>query len=436
MRFMGSLVTALLAAIVLSTCPAFAQEAESMIELNLDECLRLARENNLDLANAAEEVRKAEAQVDLADGSRLPEVEFSTTYMRMGDEAVSAIPGVEIPDSQADLTLSASVPLYTGGLLSAAAGKARTGLDIAHENYRASLGDILLETTAAFYRLLSAQQQVLIAGEALDVSRRHERDIEALLRKGIVARVDLVRSQLDVSERERDLAAAETGMLLGSEHLSVILFPEMVHTVRAKGAFPNPVDLDPVADWYGRAVESSPEIRTATLSAEIVRSDVRSARAEGKGTLSLFGTYGTTSDEFTVDEEFRYWNAGVNYTLPIYSGGRVRNTVLLETHNLAKAENTFAVSRRAVREAVTIAWAGARLAAAQYRTAGRAIASAEENLRVITLKYQQGLVPNTDVIDAQLSLTRSRLMEVDSLTEFNTCLARLLRAVGAIEEMP
>jgi outer membrane protein TolC len=436
MRISRTLFTLVLLFAVLSGNPVHAVDTGKTHELDMDECLQLVEENNLDLANAAREVRKAEAQVDIAGGSRLPEVELSTTYTRMGDGTASTISGVESPDSQADLALNVSVPLYTGGLLTASGKQARAGLEIARENYRAALGDILLDTTASFYQLLSTQQQVRIAEEALDVSRQHEKDIEALLRKGIVARVDLVRSRLDVSERERDLAAAETERFLASERLSAILFPHEIHTVKAHGDFPEPVLLNPVEDWQEKASVFSPELQVSSLSLEIARSDVNSARAEGRGTLSLFGTYGTSSDEFVLDEEFRYWNTGVNYTVPLYRGGRVRDNILYETHSLAQAENALIEAKRAVREAVIVAWSGANLAVTQNKTAARAIASAEENLRVVTLKYQQGLVPNTDVIDAQLSVTRSRLLRISSLTDFNIHYAQLRRAAGAIEEMP
>lgn len=405
------------------------------LELELAQCLHLARQNNLDLANADMEIRKAETDVAIAEGARLPEVEFTTTYTRLKDEAAD-IPGVEIPETQADLNLGATLPLYTGGLFSSSSKQARTGLTIAKENYRAALGDTLLETTTLYFQLLGAMQQLGIAREALDVSRQHEKDIEALLRKGIVAKVDLVRSQLDVAERERDLAAAETGQLLASERLSAILFPHEIKTVTVGGTFPEPVPLDPVDQWQDRAAELSPELKRSSLLVEIARSDVHSARAEGRGTLSLFGNYGTSDENFTFEEGARYWNAGVNYTLPLYSGGRVRNNVQRETSSLMQVENSLTTSRRAVREAVTVAWANAKLSVTQNSTAARAITSAEENLRVVTLKYQQGLVPNTDVIDAQLAVTRSRLLRVRSLEDFNIYFARLKRTVGAIEEMP
>jgi len=405
------------------------------LELDLSQCLRLAQENNLDLANAVQEIRKAENSLTMADGARLPEVDLTTTYTRMKDEA-AVIPGVDIPDTQADLSIGATMPLYTGGLLKSSRKQARTGLAIAKEEHRVALGDILLETTTLFYQLLGAQHQVHIAQEALDVSRQHEKDIDALLRRGIVAKIDLVRSQLDVAERERDLSEAETQEFLASERLSAILFPHEIRTVSAGGAFPEPVSLDPLDEWLEQAADLSPELRLSSLSVEIARSDISAARAEGRGTLSLFGNYGTSDEEFTLDEESSYWNAGVSYTVPLYRGGRVRDNIRRMDSSLLQAENSLTTSRRVVREAVTVAWSSAKLSVAQNLTAARAITSAQENLRVVTLKYQQGLIANTDVIDAQLAVTRSRLLRIRSLENFNIYFAQLLRTVGAAQEMP
>ena len=428
-------IACLVLSIILLNAPAASGESSETLQLDLNQCLRLAQENNLDLANAFQEVRKAKTDVAIAGGARLPEVDLTTTYTRMKDED-AVIPGVELPETQADLNIGATIPLYTGGLLKSSSKQARTGLAMAKENYRAVSGDILLETKTLFYQLLGAQHQVSIARQALNVSRQHEKDIEALLRKGIVAKVDLVRSQLDVAERERDLAIADTEELLASERLSAVLFPHEIRTISAGGAFPEPVSLVPLEQWQEQAAKLSPELRMSVLSVQFAQNDINAARAERRGTLSLFGNYGTSDEEFTLDENSTYWNAGINYTVPLYRGGRVRDNIRQGDSSLLQAENSLTTSRRAVREAVMIAWSNAKLSVRQSLTASRAIASAEENLRVVTLKYQQGLVPNMDAIDAQLAVTRSRLLRIRSLENFNIYFAQLLRTVGSIEEMP
>ena len=56
-------------------------------------------------------------------------------------------------------------------------------------------------------------------------------------------------------------------------------------------------------------------------------------------------------------------------------------------------------------------------------------------LRVTRLKYSQGLISNTDVIDAMLSLSRSRFDLIQALKDYYTNRTRLMRLAGTIEEI-
>ena len=79
---------------------------------------------------------------------------------------------------------------------------------------------------------------------------------------------------------------------------------------------------------------------------------------------------------------------------------------------------------------------GTALAKRQRATALKAVTAGEENLRVTTLKYRQGLVANIDVIDALLSLSRSQLDRVRALRDYHVAHARLMRLAGTIEDLP
>ena len=81
------------------------------------------------------------------------------------------------------------------------------------------------------------------------------------------------------------------------------------------------------------------------------------------------------------------------------------------------------------------AHAGTTLALRVHAAAVKAVTAGEENLRVTTLKYSQGLISNTDVIDAMLSLSRSRFDLIQALKDYYTNRTRLMRLAGTIEEI-
>ncbi len=426
-------------------CPAAAAEP---LTLTLDEAVSFALENNLDLANASLEVSKAELESQIADRRRLPEADAEARYSRF-DIPEAEVPQIELPpelgipdpelslpDREADVALSATMPLYTGGRLSSASRRASLGLELTREAERIARGDLLLETATSFYELLAAQELVGIAGDALESSRLHLQESRALLDQGLVAQVDLFRSELDTAERERDLASAEANLVRRAETLSSLIFPREHVDLRARWDAPEPSEPPPVEEWIGLAEGSSPEIASSRLSVELAREGVSAARAERMPAVGLFGSWGARAEDFTYRGEDRYWNAGVGLSLPLYRGRRTVLEVDKSKVTERQSVNSLDQARRLVRRGIVDAHAGTILALRQHGAAVKAVRAAEENHRVTKLKYREGLIANTDVIDALLSLSRARFDRIEALKNYYSNRTLLMRLAGTIGQGP
>ncbi len=421
----------------MAVLPSAADATDKKVTLSLTEVIDTALKNSLDLSNAELDVAMAEQDRLIAGRQRLPEVTFNTTFTRMdqGSTGLASIPGFTLPGTEADLSVSAQVPLYTGGRISSGYKQASLGYDLSVESRRAALGDLLRDVTTLYYRILSAGEQIDIAEEALRVSRQHLRDVNLLLKQGIVARIDLVRSELDVAEREKDLAGAVTRRNVASEQLSAVLFPDSFVSLNAKGGFSEPAATPSPADWFDTAMKHSPEIRSAHLGLRLAGARVELARADDNATLALFGQYGAKDEDFTTGQDARYWNAGVSFSKPLYLGGRNRAAVKKEIDSVQQAKNNVVMAERNIRSGIVEIIENMKLSASEFSAAMKAIEAGEENLRITRLKYKQGLIANTDVIDAQLALTRSRLLRITALQGYHTNRTRLLRTAGASEEI-
>ncbi len=421
----------------IAALPAAASATGQEVTLTLAEVIDTALKNSLDLSNAELDVAKAEQDRLIAGRQRLPEVTFNTTYTRMdqGSTGLASIPGFTLPETEADLSVSAQVPLYTGGRISSGYRQASLGYDLSIESRRAALGDLFRNATISYYGILSAGEQINITEEALRVSRQHLRDVNLLLKQGIVARIDEVRSELDVAEREKDLAGAVTRRIVASEHLSVVLFPDRFINLTVKGEFSEPAATPSLADWFDTAMKHSPEIRSAHLGLRLAEAGADLARADDNATLALFGQYGAKGEDFTTEEDARYWNAGVSFSRPLYLGGRNRAAVKKENDSVQQAKNNIVMAERNIRAGILEIIENIRLSASEFSAAMKAIEAGDENLRITRLKYKQGLIANTDVIDAQLALTRSRLLKITALQGYHTNRTRLLRTAGVSEEI-
>jgi len=411
--------------------------SSTTVTLTLTEALRTALENNLDLANAGLETEKSEKEKNIVDREQLPALSLDAGYTRLSIPETSdiPIPGFNLPDSEADLSLTATMPLYTGGRLPAARRQATEELDLTKVAERGTRGDILLETATTFFETLASRKFIEVADEALAGSNRHLTDVSALLAQGQVARVDLYRTELDVAERERDLAVAEANAVRRGEHLSSLIFPARIVSVEAVWEPEDPGEVGSVEEWMALAEETSPEILAARISVELARAGVDAARARRWPALGLFGSYGARDEDFSYDAEDTYWNAGLSFTFPVFARGQTVLEIEKAQDTGVQAANSLIQTRRSVRRGIVDAHAGTTLALRVHAAAVKAVTAGEENLRVTTLKYSQGLISNTDVIDAMLSLSRSRFNLIQALKDYYTNRTRLMRLAGTIEEI-
>ncbi|HSN89282.1 MAG TPA: TolC family protein, partial [Thermoanaerobaculia bacterium] len=60
----------------------------------------------------------------------------------------------------------------------------------------------------------------------------------------------------------------------------------------------------------------------------------------------------------------------------------------------------------------------------------RNLEAARENLRVAQDRYREGVIPSSDLLDAETLLLRAGLDQTDAATRIRVALANLDRAVG------
>jgi len=62
--------------------------------------------------------------------------------------------------------------------------------------------------------------------------------------------------------------------------------------------------------------------------------------------------------------------------------------------------------------------------------AARNLDAAKENVRVARDRYTEGVIPSTELLDAETALLRASLDQTSSATQVRVALANLDRAVG------
>lgn len=423
-------------------------DSSSLVELSIDEAVSTALERNSRVRSAREGVRRSAAALSSARGTRLPTLSVSGRSTRIDspieidlspirDLALNLHPGVPsaaIPPLVTtvqdrdfnNLTLSGTLPLFTGGRISAGVAAAEASLRSSEAAARAAEGAVLTEVVDRYFGVRLAMEARDVHARILDNLRDHLRNTERLESHGMVARAERLRAQVAEAEalreyedavRQAELAALALGNVLGMPEGALASTPLM-----------DPIALPVLSEWVNEALASNP--RLSQVSAERTRAaqGARAERGQLFPTIAVFGTRELyTSDLTLLDPK---WAVGVGFSWTFFQGGqRVRN---LEAARALEREVGLLEegARRDIRLLVESEYRNYESARSRLSSLRATRDLAEESLRAQRVAFEAGLSTSLDVIDAELSLSRVSLGELKARHDAAVALARLQEATG------
>jgi multidrug efflux system outer membrane protein len=411
-----------------------------------------ALDNNRDLRTAALRIEEARAAYRITRADRLPNLNAGLTGTR------ARTPGFQNPATgqpavaerfDAGLSLAAFELDFFGRVRSLSDAALATYL-ASDEARQAAQISIVAEVAKAYFTERAFAEQLALAQRTYEARRRTYELTRQRLDAGASSLLDL-RSNETLMEtaraaalalaRQRAQAANALTLLVGAPPVQAAdgsangaaLAPDNgAANGAADGALPMADDarIDAMsavpAGLPSDLITRRPDIRAAEQRLIAANANIGAARAAFFPRISLTAAIGSASPEFSqlFDSGNDTWSFVPQLTLPIFDAGRNRaNLSLAEVRkNIAVAdyERTIQAAFREVADALA-----ARSYLGDQVAAQRAIQDAQaERLRLLTLRFENGVASSLDVLDAQRELFSAEQELVQ---------ARLLRTTSAID---
>jgi len=103
------------------------------------------------------------------------------------------------------------------------------------------------------------------------------------------------------------------------------------------------------------------------------------------------------------------WTAQINFSFPLFDGGRIRANVATARSKLQQAILDRDELARQIGVEIQNAWLTLESDRAQLETLEKSVASADENDRLVREEYRSGLATNLEVITGHNQLLSARL---------------------------
>ncbi|WP_304108814.1 TolC family protein [Phascolarctobacterium succinatutens] len=414
---------------------AFAGET---VALNLDDAMQRAFQTNPTVSIAQYELDSARASYNAARQSRGISISANHTTQRKGnDDAHQDTTGLwtkGIGNTHAN-GLTASLPIFTGGKLSGNIKQAKANYQYNQVGVQRTYNEMRSTVTNGYFTMLQADNLQKLNAESVTRLEDHLKNVQAQYDVGVVAKVDVLRSQVELANAKQTLIQAENSYQVAEANMNKIVGLPMDTNLKLDNLLVyNAYDKN-MDDCLAYAAEHRPELMQAKYGVDSAKGALMVARSGHMPQVAASATQQWYDSNWPGDENGN-WGVGVNVSLNVFDTGVTLSKIHGAEADLKKAEETYRDTVNAVNLDVRSNYLGLREAEKRISTTKLAVEQADEDYRIAQLRYMSGVGTNTDVLDAQVALTQAKTNYTQALYDYNTSKTALETSIGVPMENP
>lgn len=413
--------------------------------LNLKMALQTGMKNNQELKIAREKLSAAQSSVAVSRSAFFPaleakgaytylgiisEIEMSSmSYTPMAMETdpyrhTHALASYSMPMSRHnnyEASLSLIQPLYTGGRIINSYKLAKIQHELERENYRKTRLKVIRDIKSAFYRYLLSIESSKLMEESYSQLKESVRSASLNYKSGIITRYDFMAISIQLANLEPALLQAQNAVHVSKEALKNIL-GLADDGFSAEGDFKyEKTELD-LIKLQEEMLRENPDLKIMEMgkqSSEKAVSITRAGRMPSlTGMLNYKYTYIPSDSQTFGGNNPDSWNAVLALTIPVSEWlpwGKTINDTDRTKANLRQAELGLAQ----LKEALLLQLKQIVLdLATQYKlieSQKQNMENARETYLFRQKQYRGGLIRYTELIDAQVALTRAETNYLDAV---------------------
>ena len=371
--------------------------------LTIDEAVQNAIENNWTLKSHQKITDSESLKIDSAKSSRMPIFFFDSSYTLLDDKkeiSFSLAPGLNSSMTQVERDFFESniglrYNIFTGGAISSSIQIKKAEYERALHEFGEFKSFLIYNTKKSYIEALKAQSILKIAQKHLESLKNHYKDVQKLLENGVVAKIDLLQTNVKLKEAEQKLTNAKSNQNLAISALNNIMgspIEDEVAIVEPDIKIPSTFNLNTMMD-------EAVGIKAISAKISALESSKKAIVSEYLPKIYIAGGYKYSNQNNMVEPKGVFFaQLGVKMEVEWNKASKDKQTVNSSISGLVN-QRLQMISE--VKLSVKSAYESLNSAINNLYVAKSAIDEAEEYYRIVKLKYENGLISNSDVLDAE-----------------------------------
>lgn len=453
--------------IIAITIVGFALKAQSdtIIQLNINEAIEFAMENNLTISNSKMDIKKAKWKVWETTAIGLPQVNASAEYQLMPDIPTQYMPdfitpaiiganqyyygltpiapipenGQKMPvqfGSKHNMTYGASVSqLIFSGEYIVGLQAARTYKMLSEQNYDKAELELKVAVKQAYYMaLIATQSKEILEENHTNIVKLYE-ESQKMVDVGFMNQSSAdqmkilaltMKNQISSLERQEELAMLMLKFQLGlMPQDSVILTTNLDQLVKN-------ISLEIIGEEFN--VNSNIDYQMLNTQVALAKLDLKRSQSTTLPTLTGYYSYSENAqdDSLIFIDDTKEWNptsvVGLKLSIPIFSSGQRSAVIQQKKIDYEIAQN----QRSMVEQQLNIQYYQTK---SNYLNALETLLNQKENLDLAEKIYKETQIKYKEGAASSMDLTQNQNQYLQNEASYYQALMQLLNAKNELEKL-
>lgn len=423
--------------------------------LNLEECRRLAVQNNKELQIAGQRVHISSSEKKAAFTNYFPQLSAKGTYLwnekdlklvdydQLGELSAMIPPQIK---SATNLDIeniwvagvSLVQPVFMGGRIVSYNQIARYAQELAEAMNNVKLQSVIYRTDEVYWQVVSLANKKKLTDSYVALLRKMDSDVTEMIAEGVATKADGLSVKVRLNEAEMAQTKVENGIALSRMLLmqlcglpldgQIVLKDEALEELPLSESIPD--------GNVNEAFMNRMELKSLDLAARIFEKKEAIVMAGMLPSVALTANYLVTNPSALngLKHEFGgMFHVGVAMNIPLsgwWEGSHKRNAARAETtiKRLELEEAREKIELEVNQSVYKLTEANKKLTASLKNRE-----SAEENLRHAELGFSEGVIPVLNLMEAQAAWMSAGSDLIDAQIEVKLTKVYLMKSMGKLE---
>ncbi|MHC0444082.1 TolC family protein [Flavobacterium sp. 3-218] len=421
-------------------------QAQEVHSVSLQEAMKLAKENNKKVLRSQLDITLSEQNIKERKELRLPDVELNGMYSRItnitefkgngflnGKEVTKAIPEIY------EVNSTFKMPIYVGNKINNAIKIANDESEIAKIKSEKTENDIELQVVANYLSIYKMMELQKIFEENIKEEKSRLKEVQSMQKHGTVTKNEVIRAELQLSDRELNALTNSKNIKIALHDLKTLIqLPENEEiAIDTTSSLDEMNGLDPYDFYLNKAMQNE-EMRIASQELKISKTELQLVKGNYLPSVNFFGNYGFyyPNYKFFPPNPYLYTlgQVGIEARFDLSALYKNKTKVAQANTKIEWQKMQTEIVKDEIEDKLFKDHTQYQEILEKFVVVDKALDLAEENYRIVKLKYLNQLVLITEMVDADNALLQAKYNKISTRLDAVLKHYELLHTAGMLSQ--